>query len=71
VAFLDPPYRSGLATPALTALADMGWLTARAIAVIEIAVGEAFSPPDGFAMIDERKYGAAKLIFLRREGASR
>ena len=68
VAFLDPPYRSGLAAPALTALAAMGWLTPRAIAVVEIAADEKFSPPDGFTIIDERKYGAAKLLFLRREG---
>jgi len=71
VAFLDPPYHSGFAAPALTALAGMGWLTARAIAIVEIAAGETFSPPVGFTMIDERKYGAAKLVFLRREGASR
>ena len=68
VAFLDPPYRSGLAEPGLTALAGMGWLTARAIVIVEVAAGEAFSAPAGFAMIDERKYGAAKLVFLRREG---
>jgi len=67
---LDPPYHSGLAAPALTALAGMGWLTARAIAIVEIAAGETFSPPVGFTMIDERKYGAAKLVFLRREVAS-
>ena len=66
--FLDPPYRSGLAAPALTALAAMGWLAPRAVAVVEIAADEAFSPPDEFTLIDERKYGAAKLIFLRREG---
>ena len=29
LAFLDPPYRSGLAAPALTALAAAGWLAAR------------------------------------------
>ena len=68
VAFLDPPYGSGLAAPALTALAAMGWLASRAIAVVEISADEAFSPPDGFTLIDERKYGAAKLVFLRREG---
>jgi 16S rRNA (guanine966-N2)-methyltransferase len=71
VAFLDPPYRSGLAAPALTALAAMGWLTARALAVVEIAADEAFSPPDGFTIVDERKYGAARLMFLRREGGKR
>jgi 16S rRNA (guanine966-N2)-methyltransferase len=71
VAFLDPPYRSGLAAPALTALAAMGWLAPRAIAIVEIAADEAFSPPEGFTVIDQRKYGAAKLLFLRREGAAR
>jgi 16S rRNA (guanine966-N2)-methyltransferase len=71
LALLDPPYRSGLATPALTALAAMGWLTPRAIAVIEIAADEGFSPPDGFTLGNERKYGAAKLIFLRRDGGKR
>jgi 16S rRNA (guanine966-N2)-methyltransferase len=71
LAFLDPPYKSGLAAPALTALAAMGWLAPRAIAVVEIAAGEEFSPPDGFTMIDERRYGAAKLVFLRRKGGQR
>jgi 16S rRNA (guanine966-N2)-methyltransferase len=71
VSFLDPPYRSGLAASALVALTAMGWLTARAIAIVETAADEAFSPPQGFTIIDERKYGAAKLHFLRREGAAR
>lgn len=71
LAFLDPPYRSGLAGPALTALAGMGWLTPRAIAVAEIAAAETFAAPPGFAVIDERRYGAAKLIFLLRQGGER
>ena len=71
LALLDPPYRSGLAAPALAALAQMGWLTPRALAVVELAAKEPFSPPAGFAMIDERRYGAAKLVFLRREGEKR
>ena len=71
VAFLDPPYRSGLAAPALTALAAAGWLAPRALAIVEIAAKEPFSPPAGFAMIEERRYGAARLVFLRREGGQR
>ena len=71
MAFLDPPYRSGLAPTALEALATAGWLAPRALAIIEIAAKEPFSPPSGFAMIDERRYGAAKLVFLRREGGQR
>ena len=66
MAFLDPPYRSGLAASALEALARAGWLAPRALTIIEIAAKEPFSPPPGFAMIDERRYGAARLVFLRR-----
>jgi 16S rRNA (guanine966-N2)-methyltransferase len=68
LALLDPPYRSGFAAPALTALAAAGWLAPRALAVVELAAKEPFSLPAGFAMIDERYYGAARLLFLRREG---
>ena len=70
-AFLDPPYHSGLAAPTLTALAEAGWLAPRALAVVEIAAREDFATPSGFTMIDERRYGAARLIFLRREGEPR
>jgi 16S rRNA (guanine966-N2)-methyltransferase len=66
VAFLDPPYRSGLAGPALAALAAAGWLTPDALVVIETAAREELPPWDGFTLLDERVYGAARLIFLRR-----
>ena len=66
LAFLDPPYRSDLAGPALTALAAAGWLTPDALAVVEIAASEEFPCPAGFVRLDERVYGAARLVFLRR-----
>jgi 16S rRNA (guanine966-N2)-methyltransferase len=69
VVFLDPPYKSGLAAPALAALAEAGWLTAGALAVVEIGAREVFLPPDGFTVLDERVYGAARLVFLRCAGA--
>ena len=71
LAFLDPPYHTGLAAPALTELARMGWLEPRALAVVEIAASEDFLVPDGFTMIVARRYGTARLVFLRREGGSR
>ena len=64
VAFFDPPYRSGLAAPALAALAAAGWVARDALAVVELAAREHFVPPAGFTLIDERVYGAARLIFL-------
>lgn len=65
VAFLDPPYASGLAVPALSALVDAGWLMSDALTVIEVGAREPFTAPSGFEIIDERVYGAARLIFLR------
>ena len=66
LAFLDPPYHVGLAGPCLTALAERGWLTENALAVVEVAAREDFAAPIGFAITDERVYGAARLVFLRR-----
>ena len=63
--FLDPPYRSGLAAPALTALAEAGWLKPGAIATVELANAEDLVTPPRFEAIDERRYGAAKIVILR------
>lgn len=65
IAFLDPPYRSGLAAPALAALAEHGWLAPGGLVVIELDGREEFRPPDGFAALEERRYGRARLVFLR------
>jgi 16S rRNA (guanine966-N2)-methyltransferase len=62
---MDPPYRSGLAAPALAALAERGWLAEGAICVAEISAAEGLQPPAGFTPLDERRYGKAKLVFLR------
>jgi 16S rRNA (guanine966-N2)-methyltransferase len=64
--FLDPPYRSGLSAPALTALAEAGWLAPEAIVTVELAHNEDIMPPPGFQQIDNRRYGAAKIVILRR-----
>jgi 16S rRNA (guanine966-N2)-methyltransferase len=63
--FLDPPYRSGQASPALTAMADAGWLKPGAIASVELAGTEDLLSPSRFEIIDERRYGAAKIVILR------
>ena len=70
VAFLDPPYRSGLAAAALPKLDAAGWLRPDALVVVELAASEAWAPLSGFTVADERVYGAARLVFLRRDPAS-
>ena len=62
IAWLDPPWGSGLAAPALAALGREGWLRPGALVVVE-------SPHDGApdlpGLIDRRRYGRAALAFLR------
>lgn len=65
LAFLDPPYGQNLVPPALAGLASRGWLAKGAVVVAEIGAQEPFEPPKGFAVVDARTYGAAKLVFLR------
>jgi 16S rRNA (guanine966-N2)-methyltransferase len=69
--FLDPPYRSGLAERALATLKEMGWLAPEALLVLELAAREKFSPPTDFQILEERHYGAGRLVFLKlTEGTS-
>lgn len=67
LAFLDPPYHSGLAVPALGALRSRGWIDQGAVCVVEVASRESLSPPPGYSLLDERTYGAAKVAFLRSD----
>ena len=64
LAFLDPPYREDLAAPALAALAKVGWLAEGALVIVELAARDDLALPEGFALIEERRYGAAKFMFL-------
>jgi 16S rRNA (guanine966-N2)-methyltransferase len=68
LAFLDPPYESGLALPALQGLATRHWVGPGAIAVVEVAAREPLALPPGFTLLNERTYGAARLVFLRVAG---
>ncbi len=65
LAFLDPPYESGLVAPALLGLKDKGWIEKGSVCVAEVAAKEDLDPPKGFEAVDERTYGAARLVFLR------
>ena len=63
--FLDPPYHSGLAVAGIVALRRVGWIAPGAICVLETGAKENPEIPDDFTVLDERKYGAAKVRFLR------
>ena len=65
IVFLDPPYHSGLAAPALERLRRGGWLAPGARIVVELASKESLELPGGYEPEQERRYGAAKLLLLR------
>jgi 16S rRNA (guanine966-N2)-methyltransferase len=67
--FLDPPYAAGLGEKALDSLAAHAWLSRGAVLVFERGEGEPDIRPEGYELIDERRYGAAKVLFLRWPGA--
>jgi 16S rRNA (guanine966-N2)-methyltransferase len=65
IVFLDPPYGEGLAEPALIALGKAGWIANGAVCIVELSRDDAFAPPEGFAALDERRYGSAQIVILQ------
>lgn len=63
--FLDPPYHKGLGERTLAQLGEGGWITADALIVFECAADETPLMP-GYETLNERAYGAAKILFLKR-----
>jgi 16S rRNA (guanine966-N2)-methyltransferase len=63
--FLDPPYRKGLAEPALIALRDGGWLMPDALVVVEEATDAGLTAPEGFEEIERRTYDDTAIMFVR------
>lgn len=63
LALLDPPYKQGLAAPALAALVAGKWLAQSALAVVEEHAKVEIEAPAGLSLIDERIYGDTKLAF--------
>ncbi len=61
--FLDPPYGKGLGEAALGALIEGGWLAPGAVMVWE--EGTAPTPPAGYEMLDQRRYGDTFVTILK------
>lgn len=66
LAFLDPPYRSGLGPLALKTLVGGGWLKPDALAVLEAHADEAVEGLDGWSVEDDRRHGETRVMVLRR-----
>lgn len=60
--FLDPPYGKGLGAKALVSARAMGWIAAEALVVWEESAAQ--PAPDGFALLDQRRYGDTYVTLL-------
>ncbi len=66
--FLDPPYGKGLGEAALASAVAGGWLAPGAMVVWE--EGQPPALPDGFTLLDQRRYGDTLVTLLRAPGAA-
>lgn len=62
--FLDPPYDQDVLGPAVAALTKSGWIAPGAILIVEVERRRDVIL-SGYALVDERRYGKAKLLFYR------
>lgn len=64
--FLDPPYGKSLGEAALASAQSGGWFAPEALIVWE--EGTAPAPPEGFTLLDQRRYGETWVTMLRPPG---
>ncbi len=64
--FLDPPYGKGLGEAALASAQAGGWLAPQAMVVWE--EGAPPAAPEGFELLDQRRYGETHVTLLRAPG---
>lgn len=65
--FLDPPYSLKLCKKAIEGMIAGGWLTDDALLVIETGAKHPQPMPEAFEIVDEREYGATKILFLEKK----
>lgn len=61
----DPPYRKGMGEKALASLLKGGWISPRAVVVLEEAEDSEVETPGGLERIDRRHWGETQALFYR------
>jgi 16S rRNA (guanine966-N2)-methyltransferase len=62
--FLDPPYFGRMIEPSLLSLRNGGWIEEDALMVVEHDAKDKVAYPEGFEVVDERRYGRAVINLL-------
>ena len=60
--FLDPPYGKNLGALAISSALETGWISTDSLIVWEEEAPMA--PPDGFKLVDQRRYGTTHITLL-------
>ncbi|MGB0629271.1 MAG: 16S rRNA (guanine(966)-N(2))-methyltransferase RsmD [Alphaproteobacteria bacterium] len=68
--FMDPPYNKNLAARALQALANAGWMAAKAICVVESGLSEEIPALNDFALLEDRQYGSTRIRIFQHTKAA-
>lgn len=68
VVFMDAPYNLEVSGPTLLSLKARGWVGPESLCVVETASKTEFEIPLGFEALDQRKYGAAMISFVKIAG---
>jgi len=63
--YADPPYRAGLHGPIAAAVALGDWLKPDGLLLWECASDALASTPEGWELIDQRRYGGTSVIVLQ------
>ncbi|MFC3052455.1 16S rRNA (guanine(966)-N(2))-methyltransferase RsmD [Kordiimonas pumila] len=66
IIFMDPPYNMGLVEPTLTALIEGQWLSENGVIVCELSVDDNSVIPAGLDIMDDRKQGQQRILFLQK-----
>lgn len=64
--FLDPPYRGVDGPECVLKAREAGWLKQDALVILQQHPKTPIIAPDGFTLLDERKYGATRFLFLEQ-----
>ncbi|MBR6355795.1 MAG: 16S rRNA (guanine(966)-N(2))-methyltransferase RsmD [Alphaproteobacteria bacterium] len=67
IVFMDAPYAKGLTEQAIEQILTQGWLNEHAVCIIEVRKDERFPLPQAFELLDERTYGLARVLFIRKK----
>jgi len=62
--FMDPPYNKGLWRPVLSRLARQNLIADNGVIILEVSAEEEINL-SGYEILDERIWGAAKVLFLK------